>query len=113
MRIYLTETQDLSVKGLACELRVTISSLEADECDISASVWLKHTDVLLKSAFQFRAMYIPDDSLVDHLDEQVALASAEALLDRDALVSEAGVKLNRLSSVFADYFGLADRPEGV
>jgi len=47
------------------------------------------------------------------LDEQVALASAEALLDTDALVSEAGVKLNRLSSVFADYFGLPVRPEGV
>lgn len=105
MGIFLTDTQEVLIKGLPCELRVTISG-EGEEGDISASVWLNNTDTILSTDILFRAMYIPDGSLSDDIDKQAALASAEALLDIDKLRRDAGIKLNKLSAVFVNYFGL-------
>ena len=112
----LTDTLDITINGMPCLLCIYIHETDNPDTtprNLSASVRLKGVEVFLASRYLFKEMLVPEDSILDNIDKQVALASAEALLDTDGLVDEAKTKLNLLCSVFADYFGLADRPEGV
>jgi hypothetical protein len=112
--MYIFETSQITIKGLSCKLFVSITPPLGNKQGhtISATISLLGLpEVLLASTMEFDAMLIPEGSIEDELDKQVALGSAEALLDIDSLQNKAGQVVNRLASLFADqYFGLPDRP---
>lgn len=111
--MFIFETSQIRVNNLTCNLSVSITPPLGDKKGhtISATISLVGLpEVMLASAMQFDAMLIPDGSIEDELDRQVALGSAEALLDIDGMRVKAGQVINRLASLFADqYFGLPDR----
>lgn len=111
--MFIFETSQIRVNGLTCNLSVAITPPLKDNKGhtVSATISLIGLpEVTLASALQFDAMLIPDGSIEDELDRQVALGSAEALLDIDGMRVKAGQVINRLASLFADqYFGLPDR----
>lgn len=112
--MYIFETSQISVNGMTCNLNVSITPPlgENKGHTISATItFLGMPEVLLASAIEFDAMLIPEGSIQDELDKQVALGSAEALLNVDTLHIKAGQVINRLASVFAnEYFG--GKPHG-
>lgn len=111
--MYIFETSQISVNGLTCNLSVAITPPLGDKKGHTISATISFPglpEVVLASALEFDAMLIPDGSIEDELDRQVALGSAEALLNLDGMRVKAGQVINRLASVFADqYFGLPDR----
>lgn len=109
---FISDIKQLNINGLRCSLFICIHSHGPDACSISASISLADLDLPIVNKWQGEAMLIPEGSIVDDLDRQVALGSAEALLDVDALVYQAGTRINQLSNLFANYLGLPDRPMG-
>ena len=110
---FITDLSTISINGIRCKLFVCINgNREADTCSISASVSLADFDLMLVTKWQGDAMLIPEGSIVDELDRQVALGSAEALLDTDNMVEEARTRINQLANLFANYLGVPDRPIG-
>jgi len=112
--MFILETNTIQVNGLTCNLSVAITPPARKEHTghtISAAISFPGLpEVTLASAIEFDAMLIPEGSIEDELDRQVALGSAEALLNIDSLQVKAGQVINRLASLFADkYFGLHDR----
>lgn len=108
----LFEKTQISIKGIPCNLFLSISPAYTPGKDhtLSATITLAAVpEVLLAAVTEFDAMHIPDGSIEDYLDKQVALASAEALLDTDKLQERAAQTLRRLESLYMDYFGLPDR----
>lgn len=112
----LFDTTIIPVNGLSCKLSVSIMEPfdKTKGHTLMASITIPHIPhVLLASVMLHDAMLIPDGSIVDELDKQVAFGSAEALLDVDALRAKASQTISQLAAVFADqYFGLPDRPMG-
>jgi hypothetical protein len=108
----IADTSSLTINGIPCSLFVCISPAvrEGEAHSLLASITLRDVDLILEVATQYDAMLIPDGSIQDELDKQVALASAEALLDVDNLKARAGDKLRRLESLYMDVFGLPERP---
>lgn len=108
--MFIYETNQIQISGMSCNLCVSITPplRENSGHTISATISFPGmADVLLASAMEFDAMLIPEGSIEDELDRQVALGSAEALLDIDGLQIKAGQVINRMASLFADqYFGL-------
>lgn len=111
---FITDFKDISINGIRCKLFICINNIRhaSDTCSISASVSLADFDLMLVTRFQGEGMLIPQGSIVDDLDRQVALGSAEALLDTDGMVEEARTRINQLATLFANYLGLPDRPIG-
>lgn len=107
----ISDRSIISINGIACELFVCISpaAREGEAHSLLASITMRDVDLILEVVTQFDAMLIPDGSIEDELDRQVALASAEALLDVDKLREKAATKLRRLESLYMDVFGLPDR----
>ncbi len=110
----ISDFTSITINGIPCTLFVCISpSVKLNDAhNILGSISISGVDLLLEVVTQFDAMLIPDGSIQDELDKQVALASAEALLDVDNLKATAGDKLRRLESLYMDIFGLPDRPIG-
>ena len=110
----ISDTTSITINGIPCSLFVCISPAirEGEAHSILASISMRDVDIVLAVATEYNAMLIPDGSIQDELDKQVALASAEALLDVDNLKATAGDKLRRLESLYMDIFGLPDRPIG-
>jgi len=108
----IADTSNLTINGIPCSLFVCISpSFQKGKAhSLLASITLRDVDLILEVVTQYDAMLIPEGSIVDELDKQVALASAEALLDVDKLREKAADKLRRLESIYMDMFGLPDRP---
>jgi hypothetical protein len=90
----LTDTKQLLLLNIPCELNLVISGNNV--CDLRAEVVIKDLDIPLAETVQSRAMVIPAGSIKDELDRQVALGSAEALLDTDALITDAAFRLQEL-----------------
>jgi hypothetical protein len=110
----ISDSTSITINGIPCTLFVCISpSVKLNEAHtLLGSISISGVDLLLEVVTQFDAMLIPDGSIEDELDRQVALASAEALLDVDNLKARAGDKLRRLESLYMGIFGLPDRPIG-
>lgn len=110
-REIIADTTSISINGIPCLLFVSISpSTRAGEAhSLLASISMRDVDIILEVATQYDAMLVPEGSIQDELDKQVALASAEALLDVDKLREKAATKLRRLESIYMDVFGLPDR----
>jgi hypothetical protein len=109
----ISDSTSITINGIPCTLFVCISPsvrLHAEAHTILGSISISGVDLLLEVVTQFDAMLIPDGSIEDELDRQVALASAEALLDVDKLQAKAADKLRRLESLYMDVFGLPERP---
>jgi hypothetical protein len=109
----ISDSTSITINGIPCTLFVCISPslrLNAEAHTILGSISISGVDLLLEVVTQFDAMLIPDGSIEDELDRQVALASAEALLDIDKLQVKAADKLRRLESLYMDVFGLPERP---
>jgi hypothetical protein len=99
METFITDVRALTIQGIPCKLVLFIYG--TTECSISASVAVSSVDITLAVAYQDKAMLIPRNSINDELDRQVALGSAEALLDVDGLIVQARDKLTQLSNLFA------------
>lgn len=114
--MFIYDTSPIKVNGLPCNLSVIIAPPLKNNAGHTISATISFPglpEVIIASAMEFDAMLIPEGSIEDELDRQVALGSAEALLDIDGLRLKAGQVVNRLASLFADeYFGLPDRPIG-
>lgn len=107
----ISDTTDISINNIPCSLFVCISPAiqEGKAHSILASISITNIDIVLAVATEYDAMLIPDGSIEDELDRQVALASAEALLDVDNLRKVAATKLRRLESLYMGVFGLPER----
>lgn len=107
----ISDTTSITINGIPCSLFVCISPAvrEGEAHSILASISLRDVDIILEVATQYDAMLIPDGSIEDELDRQVALSSAEALLDVDRLQRKAADKLRRLESLYMGVFGLPER----
>lgn len=106
----LREKTQILVKGIPCNLFLSISPAltPGRGHTITCSITLAAVpEVLLAAGTEFDAMHIPEGSIEDHVDRQVAFASAEALLDTDKLQEQAGQTLRKLESLYANYFGLS------
>lgn len=107
---YIHDSNVETIAGMPCKVSVTISpASEAGKAStIMANITLLNMpEVLLICEVELEAMLIPEGSIQDELDRQVALASAEALLDIDGLKAKAKNRIDKLAAIFADqYFGL-------
>lgn len=99
----ISEEVGLIIAEVPCVRRLVIyPGLEGQDHTIMASIHLAaDRDVCLVADVQFDAMHIPDGSIEDELDKQVALGSAEALLDVDKLTQQASVQLNKIKKALA------------
>jgi len=103
MTITLHETTAISIAGLPCTLSVYITSPIDPSKGHTLMAFINPlgvTQVQLASAIVYDGMLIPDGSIEDELDKQVALGSAEALLDLDAVLKRAEGVVKQLTVLF-------------
>jgi hypothetical protein len=103
----LFEKTQISIKGMSCNLFLSISPSFTPGKDHTCACSIALVDIpeiILVAVTEFDAMHIPDGSIKNELDRQAALASAGALLDTDKLQEKAARVLSRLESLYMDYF---------
>lgn len=101
---YLYEEVLVNLSGIPCVRALSISpglDPKKGHTIIATVVAAADRKLVFESTSQFDAMLIPEESIQDDIDKQIALGSAEALLDVDGLLVKAADKINRYKKILA------------
>jgi hypothetical protein len=108
MTMGYTSTFEEVICGIPCKVWLNISQLEPSDKphDIYCSISLPQADILLATAFEREAMLIRPEDMQESVDVEIALSSAEHMINLDSLRKQAYNKLRKLENIYAEMFGV-------
>lgn len=103
-----TSTFEEVICGIPCKVWLNVSQLEPSDKphDIYCSISIPEADILLATAFEKEAILLRPEDVQERLDIEIALSSAEHLINLDSLRKQAYNKLRKLENLYADMFGV-------
>lgn len=99
----LSSTTSEIIAGVPCEVWVSIfAAREPDRPrDVACTITVKGISLTLAYKLKTAEMLIREDDILEPIDREIALSSAEYIVELDSLRQEAYNKLRTLESYFA------------
>lgn len=103
-----TSTTEEVICGIPCRVWLNISQLypNGKPHDVFCSITIQGTGIMLVNAIEYEAMLIRPEDMQEPVDIEIALSSAEYIVNLDSLRKEAYNKLRKLENIYAEMFGV-------